>query len=175
MENEIWKAIPGFEGVYEVSEAGRVRSLDRMITEVNRTYLKRGVMLKPGPSKCGHVSVCLGREQGSIGVHRLVMLAFAGPPPDGHEVLHRNHKPSDNRRSNLKYGTRSENVRMDYAFGTQRCAKSVLAIQPCGATIRFRNITEAAGAYGVGQPAGSMAVKHGYPLRNTKVRLVLCS
>ncbi len=48
------------------------------------------------------------------------MLAFEGPCPDGMEVLHLNHTPGDNRRGNLKYGTRGENVAMDYAVGTRR-------------------------------------------------------
>lgn len=176
MELEIWKPIPGFEGIYEVSSTGRVRSLPRVVTERGGRMRKMpGVTLKPGPSQSGHVSVVLGRNRGSFGVHRLVMLGFKGPCPDGMEVLHKNHTPNDNRLNNLKYGTRSENIKMDYAFGAQRRAKEVIAIQPCGASIKFKNISEAAGSYGVTQPAGSMAVKHGYPLRKSKVRLILCS
>lgn len=48
------------------------------------------------------------------------MLAFEGPCPKGCEVLHLNHNPSDNRRANLKYGTRSENMKMDYAVGVRK-------------------------------------------------------
>ncbi len=50
-------------------------------------------------------------------VHGLVMLAFVGPCPEGLEVLHKNHQPADNKRTNLKYGTRSENLKMDYKRG----------------------------------------------------------
>jgi hypothetical protein len=53
-------------------------------------------------------------------VHRLVLLAFVGPCPAGHEVLHLNHQPADNRLENLRYGTRSENIAMDWAVGTRR-------------------------------------------------------
>lgn len=48
------------------------------------------------------------------------MEAFVGPCPAGHEVLHLNHTPGDNRRRNLKYGTRSENIKMDFAAGTRK-------------------------------------------------------
>lgn len=50
-------------------------------------------------------------------VHVLVARAFHGPKPIGMEVLHLNHDPADNRPQNLVYGTRSENMKMDYAAG----------------------------------------------------------
>jgi hypothetical protein len=68
--------------------------------------------------KSGHLSVAIGKGN-SRQVHQLVLEAFVGPCPEGYEVLHLNHEPSDNRLVNLKYGTRSENVRMDYAVGAR--------------------------------------------------------
>lgn len=111
---EIWKSIPGFEGQYEVSSMGRVRSLDRTVTVragVKSGYLqqRKGAILRPGKNtKQGHVTVSLGRRN-SLNVHRIVMLAFKGPCPHGLEVLHINGKAADNRLSNLRYGTRREN------------------------------------------------------------------
>ncbi|RQT43146.1 hypothetical protein DF046_36835 [Burkholderia cepacia] len=123
MKHEQWRDIPGFEGRYQVSDMGRVRSLDRRVRVVphgiETTRLVRGRILKPGPSKSGHLSVVLGRGN-TRSVHALVMLAFEGPCPEGMEVLHLNHTPSDNRRTNLKYGTRGENVAMDHAAGTRK-------------------------------------------------------
>jgi len=117
---EVWKDIPGYEGRYQVSDQGRVRSLDhrvRLVSQgVETTRLVPGKILRPGPSSSGHLSVSLGKGN-SKGVHTLVLLAFVGPPPEGHESLHLNHTPSDNRKVNLRYGTRSENVRMDYETG----------------------------------------------------------
>lgn len=127
---EIWKDIPGYEGRYQASDLGRVRSMDR--TEPFSSYfLKSGLfrsaslrkfkgkILAPGPSKSGHTSVSLGRHNSQL-VHVLVMLTFTGPCPEGHEVLHMNHVANDNRHSNLKYGTRSENIKMDYAVGARK-------------------------------------------------------
>lgn len=128
---EIWKDIPGYEGRYQVSDQGRVRSCDRAIefpayttgSGVYRGASKRvfkGRVLKPGRVKSGHLSLPLGRPLIGRMVHQLVLLAFVGPCPAGHEVLHLNHDPADNRLSNLRYGTRSENLKMDYARGVNR-------------------------------------------------------
>lgn len=126
---EKWKDVPGFEGRYQVSDQGRVRSMDRVQlfpayvlqsglarSASRRTF--KGKLLSPGGSKSGHVSVVIGKGNTRT-VHTLVMEAFHGPAPDGYEVLHMNHTPGDNRLSNLKYGTRSENIKMDFAAGTR--------------------------------------------------------
>jgi hypothetical protein len=117
---EVWKDIPGYEGRYQVSDLGRVRSLDhrvRLVSQgVETTRLSPGKILRPGPSPTGHLSVSLGKGN-SKGVHTLVLLAFVGPRPEGQESLHLNHTPADNRLVNLRYGTRSENVLMDYETG----------------------------------------------------------
>lgn len=114
MSEEIWKAIPGYEGVYEVSSQGRVRSLDRYGWRVHRSgtcfkvWLK-GRLLRPGViDKFGHVSVALGRNNSQC-VHTLVALAFIGPRPKGMDVAHKNCVGDDNRADNLKYATRREN------------------------------------------------------------------
>lgn len=52
-------------------------------------------------------------------MHLLVLAAFVGPRPEGCESLHLNHFPWDNRLVNLRYGTRSENIRMDYEAGNR--------------------------------------------------------
>lgn len=117
---EIWKDIPGYEGRYQVSDAGRVRSVDRPVRVVchgvDTVPVAQGKVLRPGRNNSGHVTVALGRGNSRL-VHQLVLEAFVGPCPNGCEVLHLNHQPADNRLSNLNYGTRSENLRMDWAAG----------------------------------------------------------
>lgn len=114
MVKEIWKSIPGHPG-YEVSDQGHVRSVDRFQDVVvngkvqHRHY--RGRNLKPAAyCKTGHLSLPLGRKTHGIPVHRLVLLAFEGPCPEGKEVLHKNDVSTDNRLENLRYGTRTENI-----------------------------------------------------------------
>jgi len=111
---ESWKPIPGYEGQYEVSDQGRVRSLDRHVEcvgPIKGAYLskKKGRMLRPGPSNFGHMSVVLGRRNTQF-VHKLVLIAFIGPAPHKHECCHSNGDPADNRLVNLRWGTRSENI-----------------------------------------------------------------
>ena len=111
---ETWKAIPGYEGLYEVSDQGRVRSLDRYVEcvgPIKGRYFskKKGRVLRPGPSNYGHLSVVLGRNNTRM-VHELVLRAFVGEPPEKHECCHNNGDPADNRLQNLRWGTRSENI-----------------------------------------------------------------
>ena len=119
---EEWRDIDGFKGRYQVSNKGRVRSVDHYVRcgfKGKGRRLVKGRLLKPGSSTSGHLTVALGKRN-SVGVHRLVLLAFVGRPKTGQEALHLNHKPSDNRRSNLKWGSRSENIAMDWAAGTRQ-------------------------------------------------------
>ena len=116
METELWKDIPGYEGKYQASSLGRIRSLDRYIQQKSKRgrlhpHFHKGQVLKPGRfCKSGPVSVVLGH--GAIGspVHQLIALTFLGPCPEGMEVLHNNGDPTDNRSSNLRYGTKTENI-----------------------------------------------------------------
>jgi hypothetical protein len=122
MMTEIWKDVVGFEGSYQVSNLGRVRSLDHRVRlvchGVETTRLSPGRILKPGRVRSGHVSVAIGKGNSRL-VHQLVLEAFVGPRPKGMESLHLNHNPEDNRLANLQYGTRGENMRMDYEVGTR--------------------------------------------------------
>lgn len=113
---ETWKGIPGHEGSYQASTAGRIRSVDRRVNQTNRwgtqtDRLLKGRVLRPGQyCKAGHVSVVLGHGANGSPVHQLVLLTFAGPPGEGQEVRHLNGNPKDNRLENLAYGTRTENI-----------------------------------------------------------------
>ena len=114
---EEWKDIPGYEGKYQASTLGRIRSLDRTVNSRNhytkRLFMRRirGVVLRPGRyCKSGHVSVMLGRNTAGKPVHQLVMRTFAGETPKGMEIRHKNGNPQDNRLENLHFGTRTENI-----------------------------------------------------------------
>jgi hypothetical protein len=113
-----WKDIPGWEGFYQVNPLGQVRSLDREIVAIHpqtkqkgfRKY--KGKLLKTTVGKNGYSTVVFirGARKDYFLVHRLVLLAFAGPCPESLEVLHGNGIRNDNRLENLRYGTRSENA-----------------------------------------------------------------
>lgn len=123
-KDEIWKDIPGYEGKYQVSNLGRIKSLTRKVRGVNHytgSEFARIVperILRPGQyCKAGHLSVVLGRVTAGKPVHQLVMLAFVGPSPQGCEVLHADGNPQNNELSNLRYDNRRENILDVYRQG----------------------------------------------------------
>lgn len=120
MESEIWKDIPNYEGLYQVSNIGRVRSLDRRVRNKNYTQLKKGIILKFYFSKNGYHRVKLSKENKSkhYQVHRLVLYAFI--KVSDLEVNHKNGKTDDNKLSNLEYCTPSENIKHAYATGLMK-------------------------------------------------------
>jgi hypothetical protein len=99
---EQWLPVISYEGLYEVSDQGRVRSLHTT-----------GRVLKPSKHRSGHLHVNLHRQgrKETRKVHCLVLEAFIGPRPPGTECCHYNDIPSDNRLENLRWDTRSANQR----------------------------------------------------------------
>ncbi len=125
---ERWLPVPGWEGLYEVSDLGRVRSLDRYVrTHHNGRRLVPGRILKPQPaSKYGHLKVGFTREGSKVRwfqIHQLVMRAFVGPCPEGMEVRHLDSVPWNNVLTNLTYGTRAENAQDRVQNGTDKNAR----------------------------------------------------
>ena len=105
--NEIWKPIKGYEGFYEVSDLGRVRSLPRMLTDSKgRRHPVPMKMLKMHDRK-GYDSVTLqdmGRKA-IMSVHRLVAMAFIPNPDNLPAVNHRDENPRNNHVDNLEWCT----------------------------------------------------------------------
>lgn len=121
---EIWKDIPGYEGKYQASTEGRIRSKDHLVkgrchyTGKSFARMVKGRILSPGRyCKSGHVSVVPGHAANGCPVHQLIMKTFVGECPVGMEVLHNNGNPADNRLCNLRYGTRTENILDVYKDG----------------------------------------------------------
>ena len=102
MEN--WKSIAGYEERYEVSNLGRVRSL-------NYNHTGRAKILKPGTNNCGYhyVTLCKDGNVKHMLVHRLVALAFVQNPLNLETVNHRNEDKHNNNVSNLEWLSRKDN------------------------------------------------------------------
>ena len=130
MEQEIWKPIAGFEGHYEVSNHGRVRSLTRTIRlkgpigqDVLRTI--QGQIHKPILQKNGYLLIGLQKtpsERKYFKVHRLVALAFIPNPEHLPQVNHKDEVKTNNHVENLEWCTSKYN--MHYAGRYDRAAKS---------------------------------------------------
>ena len=119
MQSETWKPVVDWEGCYEVSSHGLVRSVDRVVLRNGIHRIRRRSRLLSQKSKNGYLEVNLWQsgKGTSIEVHRLVLNAFAGPCPSGYQCRHLNGKRSDNRVDNLRWGTVAENMADREAHG----------------------------------------------------------
>src|SRR5574343_109866 len=114
---EIWKDIKGYEGRYQVSNLGNVRSLN---------YQRMGIVknLKPIKMKVGYycVNLHLNGNNTILSVHRLVGTHFIENPQNKPEINHKNGIKTDNRVINLEWNTYSENIAHSYSFLGRICS-----------------------------------------------------
>jgi hypothetical protein len=128
MENilEQWKPVLGYEGLYEVSDQGRVRSVDRWLNcRDGQRQWHRGKLLKQLDNGNGYQGValsntCKGTKPKRFYVHFLVLDTFVGPRPDKHQAAHGDGDRSNNRLSNLRWATVSENIADKLKHGTHQ-------------------------------------------------------
>lgn len=109
---EVWLPVVGFEGLYEVSDRGRVKSLARTcLTSSGGTRRVPAKLLSFVPHGYGYwqVKLCKDGIPSTCLVHSLVAAAFLGPRPEGLHVCHGPGGKQDNRPCNLRYGTPMEN------------------------------------------------------------------
>lgn len=110
---ERWKPVVGFEGLYEVSDQGRVKSLARTVTNsrgVAQEYEEKILGLEKEPR--GYVRACLSKDgkRTKRRVHVMVLESFVGPRPAGMVACHENDIGSDNRVENLRWDTQKGNI-----------------------------------------------------------------
>lgn len=105
---EVWKDIPGYEGKYQASNMGNIRSVERVIQRANGTTCTIKQRVLKQTSKAGYPHVNLGYNK-TKKVHALVALTFIGDRPCKADVRHKDGNKDNNKLSNLEYGTRSEN------------------------------------------------------------------
>lgn len=110
---EIWKDIKGYESLYQVSDFGRIKSL-------NYNHTKREQILKPHKDNRKRLHVILHKNgvRKTSHVHKLVMEAFVGPCPKGMEICHNDGNPENNYIKNLRYDTHKNNIKDKIKHGT---------------------------------------------------------
>ena len=146
---ERWKPVNGYEGIYEVSSHGRVRSIDRTVTYSDgRVGRIKGKALRTPPNEDGYPRVNLSTQGKSRArrVHALVAEAFIGPRPDGMDVCHGDGDPENNHVDNLRYGTHSENMLDSVRHGTDHNAAKTHC--PLGHELFAENIPPSAAKRG---------------------------
>jgi len=113
MENiEIWKDIKYYEGIYQVSNFGNVKSLDRVYFNGQHNCVRKGKLMSNLTVSVGYnaVNLYLNKKATSILIHRLVAIAFIPNPEKKPQVNHINGVKTDNRVENLEWCTSSENL-----------------------------------------------------------------
>lgn len=141
---EIWKTVKDYEGLYEVSNLGRVKSLKRKWC--------KGQILKGSPipnPKISYLGVSLSNiERLTKYIHILVYEAFVGQIPKGYDVHHKNHNPLDNRLENLELLKESEHCKENNEKRIKRviekCSKTVMQCELDGTIVKeYCSATEA--------------------------------
>jgi len=123
-DDEVWKDVPGYEGFYQVSDLGQVKSLAKKVSMSDgRTYTVREKLLKPTwRGRYFYVMFSNSGKEITNLVHRLVLLAFAGPCPEGMECRHLDGNSKNNQLKNLKWGTKKDNGEDRVRHGTSKGA-----------------------------------------------------
>ena len=127
---EIWKPISGYEGFYEVSNLGRIRSLERIVEcSDGRKRKIKDRTLKGSSYSGGYSGVTLHKDGCAkfVNIHRIVAEAFVPNPLEKEEVNHKDENPSNNHASNLEWVTCKENI--NYGTRTERARKAIVEAQ----------------------------------------------
>ena len=165
-ESEIWKDVAGYEGLYQVSDKGRIYSVERIDS---RGHRRRGRVLKPVNNGHGYLQVglCKGGTRKRKLMHRLVADAFIPNPKGFLEINHKDENKLNNRVENLEWCTREHNI--NYGTRTEKTSKKVRAVEiKTGEVVTF-NSTREAGRKGYNQGNVSMACRGTHKTRTGKL------
>lgn len=112
MKNEIWKSITNYNGYYEVSNKGRIKSLNRTIFHPRGNLNLKESILKYSKNKNGYHQVVLQKngDKKSFKIHRLVAIEFVNNPNNLEEVNHKDNDKSNNQDDNIEWTTTRENT-----------------------------------------------------------------
>lgn len=125
---EIWRDVVGYEGLYQVSSLGRVKSLERYVLHKKSDprygyrHRKEKILVAFERNQVGHLAVNLYKDESmsTIHVHVLVLEAFVGKCPSGEQCRHLNDIKSNNQLDNLCWGTPKENSEDSYRNGRSK-------------------------------------------------------
>ena len=136
MTNEIWKDIEGFEGKYQISSHGRIKTISRKVKfgKINRIIKEQ--LLKPCSNGNGYLYVSLGRCNNNY-IHRLVATHFIPNPNNLPQVNHKDENPCNNCADNLEWCDAKYNC--NYGNHSKKRCKSVLQFSKDGKYLKTWN------------------------------------
>lgn len=182
MSEEIWKDITGFEGEFQVSNFGAVRSLTRYVQQTNRwgqvvSRIQHGRVLKQQVDRYGYktISGALARQSPTILVHRLVAQAFIANTENKPQINHINGDKGCNETTNLEWCTNSENHLHAFKFLGRKPnigPKKKVRISKEGESTHFNGVKDAADFLKVGKTAVMNAAKGPYKCKGYEVSYV---
>lgn len=122
MQKELWKDIKGYEGSYQVSNFGRVRSVTRIVDCTGGKRTVKGKMLKLFTTRNPYLCVDLRNHQKhkTAYVHRLVAENFIANPYNYPIINHKDNNPQNNNVNNLEWCTQSYNIKYSYIYGNAK-------------------------------------------------------
>lgn len=160
MEKEIWKNIVGYEGYYQASNTGKIKSLDRFITSANgKTQFRSGSIMKQRKNKKGYKTVRLsknGKAKNKF-VHVLVLESFEKRPHGLTQINHKDENKENNNLTNLEYCTNYYNQNYGSCSANKskatindiRKSKKVIQLTKEGTVVRhFPSLREVERVYG---------------------------
>lgn len=172
MENEIWEDIVGYEGLYQVSNLGRVKSLSRDIPAKGLGYQRVNPekVLKPGLYSNGYLFVvlCVNYKKSQQLIHRIVAKTFIENIELKPDVNHKDGNKKNNNENNLEWVTKKENTQHAIKLGLIDRRKPIVAFNDAGYMCKFSSIIEAAHQLGLKRTSinavlkGSMSSSFGY-------------
>ena len=145
LDGEYWKDIPEYEGVYQASTLGRIRSIPRYVYDkIGRIQVQKGCILHQYPTgkyrDYRKVMLWKDNKYKNAPVHRLVASTFVPNPENKPSVDHIDRNPSNNEASNLRWATHLEQSGNSKVSIRIRCIEDNLGFQSCDEAARYYNV-----------------------------------
>lgn len=152
IDGEVWVDVPDYEGIYSISNKGRIKSLSRIKNSGTRLeYISKEKLLKPSITKDGYLTVylCKNGITKSYALHRLVAIAFIDNKGELSDVNHKDENKLNNSADNLEWCSKAYNTA--YGTRTQRTSKRIQQLTLDGKYIKtFNSVKEASRVLGIG-------------------------
>ena len=167
---ELWKSIPNYEGLYEASTEGRIRTAEGKTTRSARfekrvwkqRIMKTKKSIRKGGKNCDlHVSLWKDGVEKTWLVARLVALAWCDGYTDGMTVNHKDGNPLNNNIENLEWVTLADNIRHGFDNGLFSSQKECILIADNGERIPFKSLSKASAFLGRNNGYISLCIQHG--------------